>query len=946
MFVHGPVEIKKIALKLFHFYLPALCLLATLSLHGQDAGSAPDIKALLDDCNVSWDVPGPTSAQSMPVGNGDIGLNVWVEANGDLSFYIGKTDAWNQDVQGDHGLLKLGGVHISLNPSVLGQGIPGQSVPFAQVLKLHEGEIQITEGSGNDAVVFRVWVDANHPVIRVEAKSGQPVALKVTLDDWRIAKPENKTTEMILPDQANRIAWYHRNDANGEPHVANLTFGAVIKGDGFTSQDPATLQSAAATSQLISIYPLTATTDTPEEWVTQLEQSVTQIDALNLEQTRADHQKWWDQFWHRSWIFVRGDAAAKTTTEGYVLQRFVTACAGRGAYPFKFNGSIFVVDNPTRPQDHNAMGVNADYRAWGGQYWFQNNRAMYWPLMAAGDFDLMQPFFKMYLGMLPGNSAITEKYYGHDGTYFAETAPFWGGMPFAGPRVKENWTLHYFTPILELSMMMLDYYDYTGDKKFVHDTLVPIASAGIEFFDRHFPRDDQGKLLLDPDNSIEMFWKVHDPAPDIAALHAVLPRLIALPDDLVDPATRAAWVKLSQELPDLPLGKDKNNNTLLLPYTGSQAAKPRNAENPELYAIYPYRLYGSIKPDYKMALDTFNARKCKDEGCWTQCGIQAAMLGLADVAKENVIFNLNRTDPRQKFQDFWADGHDYTPDEDNGGNGENILQEMLLQFDGKKILLLPAWPKGWDADFKLNAPFQTTVQGSVVDGKLTNLVVTPSSRMADVVDMSTEPPPSMDESDSAKNAPPITHTPLVDISEGPPTLLSPQDPIVAIKSTVKGQSNTLATMGDFGGDSGRDELVSNAIDGDKDTKYFNRAQNGSGQSGVGTGFVVTPKQGNTIVTGVQFVTAGDVPERDPLAITLEGTNDEDARTTGANFVLIYEGPTGLEKDPDRSQWGPAITFPNTTAYKSYRVLITQTRSDNAGATQYAEVKLTGAPAPQ
>jgi Domain of unknown function (DUF5703) len=28
----------------------------------------------------------------MPLGNGDIGINAWVETNGDLCFYIGKTD--------------------------------------------------------------------------------------------------------------------------------------------------------------------------------------------------------------------------------------------------------------------------------------------------------------------------------------------------------------------------------------------------------------------------------------------------------------------------------------------------------------------------------------------------------------------------------------------------------------------------------------------------------------------------------------------------------------------------------------------------------------------------------------------------------------------------------------------------------------------------------------
>ncbi|MDB5147550.1 MAG: hypothetical protein JWQ57_1570, partial [Mucilaginibacter sp.] len=41
----------------------------------------------LDKYNVEWDTPGPTSTQSMPLGNGDIGLNVWFEKNGDLVFY-------------------------------------------------------------------------------------------------------------------------------------------------------------------------------------------------------------------------------------------------------------------------------------------------------------------------------------------------------------------------------------------------------------------------------------------------------------------------------------------------------------------------------------------------------------------------------------------------------------------------------------------------------------------------------------------------------------------------------------------------------------------------------------------------------------------------------------------------------------------------------------------
>jgi alpha-L-fucosidase 2 len=690
--------------------------------------SMTDIIPLLDACNVVWDVPGPSSAQSMPVGNGDIGLNVWTEPNGDLDFYIGKTDAWGQDVKGPKGLMKVGGIRVSLSPNPLKAG-----APFRQSLDLHDGEIQIQEGN----VHLRVWVDANNPVIRVEAQSAQPFSEKVTLNDWRLGKGG----DTLLAGRPNTITWYHRNAANADPHVAGLIFGAVILGKGLVSRDDTTLQSGVSSTQLISIYPLTAQV-TVNEWKARLSRQSANVEKQGLSPGRIAHRQWWDKFWHRSWVYVQGDSTAADVTRGYVLQRFITACAGRGAYPIKFNGSIFTVDNPSLREGGNRdkppISVDADFRAWGGQYWFQNTRPMYWPRLMAGDFDEMMPLFDMYAKMLPDNSAQVKKYYNHDGAYFAETAPFWGGLRYWGPEVPEDWTGHYFTPILELSMMMLDYYDYTGDKKFAKETLLPVVTAGLRFYDRHFGRDWRGKLLLSPDNSIEMFWKVCDPAPDIAGLHAILARVLALPESMTDAGRRAEWNRLLGALPDLPVAT-VNGKEVLLPYTGEQNARPRNGENPELYAVYPFRLYGLGKPDLGLALHTFQARKCRQKGCWVQDPIQAAMLGLTDVAKTYVSFDLTRKDPALKFPAFWVAGNDYAPDEDNGGNGENGLQEMLMQVDGKKILLLPAWPKEWNAEFRLNAPYNTTVEGRVVHGKLTGLVVTPASRRADVLDMSGQP---------------------------------------------------------------------------------------------------------------------------------------------------------------------------------------------------------------
>jgi hypothetical protein len=61
------------------------------------------------------------------------------------------------------------------------------------------------------------------------------------------------------------------------------------------------------------------------------------------------------------------------------------------------------------------------------------------------------------------------------------------------------------------------------------------------------------------------------------------------------------------------------------------------------------------------------------------------------------------------------------------------FQSMILQTEGRKIFIAPAWPQDWNANFKLHAPFQTVVEGRVEDGKLVDLKVTPKSRRADVV---------------------------------------------------------------------------------------------------------------------------------------------------------------------------------------------------------------------
>jgi len=953
--------------------LIAAALLSALAL-----GAEAEMSTGPERYDVVWTSPSKNSSGSMPLGNGDIGLNAWVEEGGDLLFYISKTDAWS----GNGRLLKLGRVRVKLSPNPFTKG-----APFEQALRLRGGEIVIRAGEGAAATAIRVWVDANRPLIRVESENPRGHTVQVGLELWRTEPRQLKGQELhsaygmsraphtvivhpdtVVPNQRDRIVWYHRNERSiwpetlkvqgleafmkeGKDPLLHRTFGGLIRAKGLTATSPTRLEmhgDGMSSRQVVSIHILTAQTPTPEDWVRQVEKLAAANESVDLEAARAAHRTWWEEFWGRSWIHVSGAAAGGAITtntlplrigadsngqnrfrgrirrarvfaraltpaevrklaadpaasledaalvgdwtfdepkngqfanaaapaspakvvgdvkivdgpkgrcvelagkgylevadhpkldltractlaawiaperlggggarildksraatangylldtfpgnslrliveagilihkadltagewvhvaatydagtgqqrlfvngrqvaeqavgakvsqiaQGYALQRFIQACAGRGNSPIKFNGTIFTVD-----ARHGKEQFDADYRRWGGPYWFQNTRLAYWPMLASGDSEMMLSLFRMYMEALPLARARTRTYFGHDGACFPETMYFWGayandnfGWNRQGKPVSHcdnTYIRHYWDGALELAMLMLDYHAHTGDDAFLKSTLLPLAEPIIAFYDRHYPRDPDGKLRLEPSQALETWQKAINPLPPIAGLHVALDRLLALPEGIIPAEQRQAWQRLRGELPDVPK-KQADGGAILLP-AGKILQGARNSENPELYAIFPYRLYGVGKPDIEVGRATFARRRVKRTGGWTQDPIQAALLGLADVASRYTAQNFARKDPGSRFPAFWGPNFDWIPDQDHGSVALIALQTMLMQTEGRKILLFPAWPKGWDADFKLHAPRRTTVEGTYRAGKLGRLVVVPEARRKDLV---------------------------------------------------------------------------------------------------------------------------------------------------------------------------------------------------------------------
>ena len=893
----------------------------------------------LDDCNVIWDSPGGNMYGSMPLGNGDIGANVWMEESGDLVFLISKSDSWSDNGR----LVKVGRVRLSLSPNPL-----AGNTGFRQELDLNNGQMMIGI-EGDNPILLKFRVDANHPVINIEASSEKPVKVTARVELWRTAQvsravqvgsplaadPQGRQhvvePDTVVKDYAGGIAWYHRNIKSVGPAMTmkfqgldgyssfedtllHRTFGAVMKGRDAKQIDDLTLESSGREHQF-SVYVVTEHPATAEEWLSSINKTIAKTERDPLVKRYRNHCAWWNRFWERSWIyasspkqrvsspipaneltfkvgvdqdggsrfageigrvslikralsidevaelaaskagsvrlkksdllysatpalyseikdsskwsdskeltieawvkptqqggeggriidklavgtddgllldtypgnslrllaggrilnlhhslpagkwshvavvtsadpqrfelFLNGKLAAQapsseyadeafSVSRAYNLQRYIDACAGRGDFPIKFNGSIFNVDFYGDPDD----------RRWGQGYWWQNTRLPYKSMAMSGDFDLLKSLFRMYTDdIFPLCEYRTKKYFGFEGAYFGECMYPWGAIfsetygwdkPCSerkDPLQRSMWHKWEWVCGPELVFMMMDYCDYTDDEEYRREKVIPIAESIISFFENYYQTGDDGRLLMHPSQAVETWIECTNPMPEVAGLRAITKRLLLMDEKLSTKEQRQKWQAFMDKLPAIPT-RDVAEGKALAP--AEKFARKINIENPELYAVFPFRQIAVGNDDIEWGINALKHRWDRGAFGWRQDDIFMAYLGLTDQAREFIVSRARNYDKNSRFPAFWGPNYDWTPDQTHGGVLTKAAQAMLMQVDpySKKIHLLPAWPKDWDVDFKLHAPFKTVIKGKVKGGKLVGLDVTPSSRRQDII---------------------------------------------------------------------------------------------------------------------------------------------------------------------------------------------------------------------
>ena len=505
----------------------------------------------------------------------------------------------------------------------------------------------------------------------------------------------------------------------------------------------------------------TEQTATVEQWEQDLQINLQRIapqgkiSSKIVSQDKKQTRLWWNAFWQRSFIEPIGDTENKNDsdikeiTRNYTLFRYMLGCNAYGSVPTKFNGGLFTFD-PCHIDEKQAF--TPDYRKWGGgTMTAQNQRLVYWPMLKSGDFDMMSSQFDFYNRMLKNAELRTQVYWQHNGACFCEQIENYG-LPnpaeygFKRPEwfdkgVEYNaWLEYEWDTILEFCQMILETKNYANADITPY---LPLIESSLTFFDEHYRQlasrrgrkalDGNGQLVLFPGSACETYKMTNNASSTIAALRTVLENY-GKKDEML------------KTIPPIPLRyieiKDSLNPTASpeLKQTISPAVsweRINNVETPQLYPVFPWRIYGVGKENLELARNTYfydpEAIKFRSHVGWKQDNIWAACLGLTEEAKRLTLAKLSNGPHR--FPAFWGPGYDWTPDHNWGGSGMIGLQEMLLQTNGEQILLFPAWSKECDIHFKLHAPGETIVEATLKDGKVTDLKVLPESRKKDIIIM-------------------------------------------------------------------------------------------------------------------------------------------------------------------------------------------------------------------
>ena len=706
---------------------------ATTTTAWQNGAFSENVGGIVSRSDVFLGKPNTLDTQSMPLGNGSLGVAAWA-ANG-FTAQLNRSDTMPYRLS--PGQVQIPGLAAMTSAS-----------NFTGSLDLYNGVLDESGGG----MTMQAWVPAGKDELVVDVTGANPSTQQTaTLNLWSGRTPTAAASGAI---GSLAQTWVD----NSQTGNSGQTFGAMaaITAGG----QNVTASVVNSTEVQVAFTPnangsfrvvIAAPSWTGGNAATTASNLIGGDTTATTTSLLATQSAWWNNYWADSGLIEMNssDGTAQYMENLRDLYLYTEAASMKaGSLPGSQAGVADMFAYDEDQQDWYPAG-----------YWLWNLRGQIAANLSSGNFALNLPIFNMYLNDLPAIESWTSAQMGGKaGACIPETMRFNGNGYYNGGSNTQNascatasspsYNAENITSGAELSMWIWQQYQDTGSLSFLQ-TYYPIMEQSATFLLADQTVGSDGYLHATA-NAHETQWAVTDPTDDLVADQALFPAVVSAAtllntdsslvsqlktaENEIEPYARASQTSLTTLLNSQPTSASAaasadaaGNDVIADSYQPS--ATLHNSENIGLEPVWPWGVIGddtTVNGDNLTALAdrTYNYRPNGTTSAdWDFDAVDAARLDMPSQVESDLIAT---TENYQVYDDglatFSPPSTDEPYDEQAANVATTIDEAFATDYDGT-LRIAPAWPSGWDGSGTVFIQGGSKVDVQVESGTITTVAI-------------------------------------------------------------------------------------------------------------------------------------------------------------------------------------------------------------------------------
>jgi hypothetical protein len=699
----------------------------------QNGAFSVNTAGVVSESDVVLGQPNTADSQSLPLGNGSLGVAAWA-ANG-FTAQLNRSDTMPDRLS--PGQVTIPGLEAMTSAS-----------NFTGTLDLYNGVLDESGGG----MTMQAWVPAGKDELIVNVTGANPDTQETAdLYLWSGRSPTAAASGAI---GSLAQTWTD----NSQTGYSGDTFGAMSAitagGQNVTASviNSTEVQVSFTPNSNGSFRVIIAAPEWTGGNATTTASSLIGSDTTAATSSLlATQSSWWNSYWANAGLIqaTSSDGSAQYLENLRTLYLYDEAATMHsGDYPGSQAGVADMFAYDEDQQDWYPAG-----------YWLWNLRGQIAANMSSGNFSLNLPIFSMYLSDLPAIESWTSAQMGgKPGACVPETMRFNGNGYYNGGTNTQNascatasspsYNAENVTSGAELALDIWQQYEDTGSLSFLQ-TYFPIMEEAATFLLAYQSTGSDGYLHAIA-NAHETQWAVQDPTDDLVADQALFPAVISAATLLNTDSSQVSQLTTAEgEIEPYARTDEATHTDLLNPQPTSASATAsvdaqgddviadsyqpsaplENSENIGLEAVWPYGVIGddtTVNGDNLTALAdrTYDYRPYVNIADWSYDAVDAARLDMSSQVESDLVANV------EKYQGYISGLSSFTGDspgdepyiEQSSDVATAMDEALATDYDGT-LRIAPAWPSSWNASGTVYIQGGSKVDVQVEGGVITTAAI-------------------------------------------------------------------------------------------------------------------------------------------------------------------------------------------------------------------------------